>query len=256
MDQISEYSEVPSSQFLETRSSHKNILQEYCHLYNLPLPTYETYKESGSDHKPQFRSMCKMEARKEMIEQKHIRSFEIRGDLCSRKKCAELSAAANMLMRISDLESEMETKNVTIEKIIDLREIYARFINETVPYIFFWDVENYKLTEKLQEFEPCIIVAFDSEGSDSASSLNIASQLLTHEESRLLQITSPTRLQDGADIAIIWAIAESRYYYYYYYYSNYTETDCIILSHDKIFCTLKDICDNWNHGFKSVTIMT
>ena len=221
-------------------------------MYKLPLPIYETQKESGLAHEPRFRSMCLVKARDELEKL----DFQVWGELCKTKKCAQSSTAEKMLQEIATTESELKTSHI-LEKLNHGEDIYV-FLNDTDQHeegplktFFFWDVENYKLTEKLQEFEPYIIFAFDSEGSDSSSSLKIGLQILTDEKSRLIQVTSPTRLQDGADVAIIWMISRSEWH------GNYLQnTDCVILSHDKLFCTVKDICDSWTHGFRSVTVMT
>ena len=56
--------------------SHKNILQEYCQLYKIPLPDYDTHKESGSAHQPIFRSRCKVSTRPQLQQQIDLIYFE------------------------------------------------------------------------------------------------------------------------------------------------------------------------------------
>jgi hypothetical protein len=242
--------------------SPKNDLQEYCQYYKLPLPKYITTKMSGSAHEPQFRSVCNVTLRPELRQTLGCETagtsaddtLLIAGEFCTRKKCAELSAAEKMLRALAEAEDSAPKGPRTVERFDFAGDSLYEHLYESgdvVPRNFFlWDVENYKLTFKLKEFEPCVMFAIDSDGSDSTGSVQTALGSMSHPDSRVIQITSPTRLQDGADVAIIWMIAQSGGCPYL------RSTNCVILSRDKLFCTVKDICDSWHHGFQSVTLIT
>lgn len=235
--------------------SHKNLLQEYCQLFRLPLPQYHTDKVSGSAHEPHFQSTCYVTLKSELCDlTQNERAFAV-GEQCTRKKCAELSAADKMLQTLAIMESELQKNSRIIETYDfanrnDIYSIYTILLQDSAfKTIFLWDVENYKLDFNLKEFEPCVLVAFDSNSQDSSTVIKNGSFALSDVQSRLLRVTSPTQFKDGADIAIIWMIAGSADY-------SSAKPNCIILSHDKLFCTVKDICASWIHGFESITIMT
>lgn len=235
--------------------SPKNVLQEYCQLYRLPLPRYLTKQVSG----PGFRSVCVVFVRPELWETLQCgeeTAISILGEFCTKKKCAEISAAEKMLRELAHAEESVSREPCSVER-IDLAggsfyaDMYDDDDEDAVPKTFFlWDVENYKIRFDLREFEPCVLFAVDSDGSHNSSSIQTVAGLLSHPESRVIQITSPTRLQHGADVAIIWVIARSCECAYL------GSTNCVILSRDKLFCTVKDVCDSWRHGFKSVTLMS
>jgi len=181
-------------------------------------------------------------------------TFSILGEFCTKKKCAEISAAEKMLRELAHAEASASIGPPLVKR-LDLAEdsVFANLCDDedAVPKtIFLWDVENYKIRFDMEEFEPCILFAMDSDGSSNNSSIQTVAGLLSHPESRVIQITSPTRLQHGADVAIIWVIARSCECSYW------GSTNCVILSRDKLFCTVKDVCDSWRHGFKSVTLVS
>ena len=112
-------------------------MQEYCQLYQLPLPIYETHKESGSAHQPRFRSMCQVKPRDELKKS----DFEVWGDLCGTKKLAELSTAEKMLQEIASAESELKTNNPPhiLETVPHGQDIYE-FLDYTDPFLNYTDL--------------------------------------------------------------------------------------------------------------------
>ncbi len=221
------------------KRSHKNVLQEYCHTYDLGLPKYHTTHESGPAHKPCFRATCTCTLHDGTL-------LVLAGDPASSKKCAEQNAAECCLRWIANHIEDYSEPIVQIKTLDDL-----------VPHIeqhslvIFWDVENYKLGPALRELEPCLLIAMDSLGSNASDQWFHKSVELMNPQSTLVRMRAPTSLHDGADIGIIWMIASLGATL-----CAVPKAHCIIMSKDKIFCTVNDMATTWPTGFLSLKIIS
>lgn len=204
-----------------TDSQNKNKLQEYCQKNNFPLPKYTTQRVGGTDNRPEWSSYLTLHNGK-----------QYKGEICSRAKTAEFSAAKVALDDIIN-----ETQNTADDIVLFKNCIISN--NKISRKVLIVDLENlHKILDNITEKEllddTLKIYVFVGEHHDLVDKVF---------PNKIVKIISPSTRPDGTDTCIQVHVG--------IFLSCDLFDDYYIATRDKFGSNLVDIITSNNFGWKN-----